>query len=316
MKRSLSLLLVVTICFCIMLSSCKKNSVNSTGEITDSDVVTDQNDYKSESESFVEEETTNDISEAITTAETEQTSNENKTNDIQQSETEQENIIQNKTTVNTALSTTSKSVSNNPKPASQDFKSLENILNWDGGAIEYADSYYFNYKTDSVKRFIEVAESSGFVPAYRVYIDENMFANSGFTDIDNDGYDDIHIPLKGFNWVLKNIYNYTGSEISRSNPCGCNIKGDNIYFWIPPDEGGVYGKFSYKNYTVSNNVYKVKFDYYENFGDYGEEAEYVFDSVYTVTAAFKTVRNVNNTGNINVWSIYSIEKTENYKGRG
>lgn len=301
MKKSLFLLLAVTMCFCVVFSSCKKNTADSASDSAGSDTAAVQNAYNSDSGAAKEEGTSNSTSEERKTSETEQSSQDDKTTAANPTEK-----MQNKTKTNS--SKTSSEVSNNPKPASQDFKSLENILNWDGGEITYADSTYFNYKTASVKRYIEVAESNGFVPAYRVYIDENALDIDNLTDIDNDGFVDTCIPIKNFNWVLKNIYNYSGAEISSSNPCGCNIKGDNIYFWIPPDEGGVYGEFRYKNYTVNDNVYKVKFDFYENISDYGEEARYKFKSVYTVTAAFKTVKNANNTGNINVWSIYSIEK--------
>ena len=312
MKKALSLLLAATICFCVVFSSCKKNSADSASDIAVSDAAAAQDEYNLESEVAEEEGTTSASSEESKTSETEQTTQDNTTTAAKTSEKAQNNKTS--TTVKTTLSKTSSAVLTDPKPTMQDFKTLEKILNWDGGNITYADPTYFNYKTASSEEFIVVAESKGFVPAYRVYVDENMFNINNFIDIDNDGYEDVCISLKGFNWVLKNIYNYSGAEISSSNPCGCNIKGDNIYFWIPPDEGGVYGEFKYKNHTVNDNVYKVKFDFNEC--EYGQELDSIIDAAYTVTAAFKTVRNASNTGNINVWSIYSIEQTENYFGRG
>ena len=304
MKKALSLLLAATICFCVVFSSCKKNSADSASDIAVSDAAAAQDEYNLDSEVAEEEGTTSASSEESKTSETEQTTQDNTTTAAKTSEKAQNNKTS--TTVKTTLSKTSSAVLTDPKPAMQDFKTLERILNCDGGEIVYADPIYFNYKTASPKEFIKVANSLGFLPAYRIYVDKCMSCEDDFTDAD-DEYEGVCASLKGFNWVLKNIYNYNGAEISSRNPCGCNIKGDNIYFWTPPCEGGVYGEFKYKKHTVNDNVYTVKFDF-DECGPF-EEPDSIIDAVYTVTAAFKTVRNASNTGNINVWSIYSVEKS-------
>ena len=310
MKRLLSLILVVTLCFCMVqfLSSCKKEDA-SLGNETES-FLNNTEAFLNNNDQAVDEQdelTSDEDSLTSTAADAENVEQEEQTDKIilksttayKQSKTRQTSSSQSKST---------KKSSNDPKPKSQDFKTLESILNWDGGLIT-EDNFKFDYKTTSQKEFIKIANSYGFVPAYRAYINKDIFNSSNLIDIDNDGYLNMRVTLKGFNWVLKNIYNYSGSEISSSNPCGCDVRGDKIYFWLPPDEGGVFGEFRFKNSSERDGKYVIRFDYYSMIDPYVDNVQYEFDSVYTVTADFKTVRNVDNTGDINVWSIYSIEKT-------
>lgn len=302
MKRFLSIILVVAMCLCMahLLSSCKKEKA-SFGTETDS-LLNKNAQADDEQDALISDED----SLISTTADVE--NDEQKETD-KNSATSTTAPKQSKTNpTSSSKSKTTKKPSNDPKPTSQDFKTLSNILNWDGGIIT-GDNFKFDYKTTSQKEYIKITNSFGFVPAYRAYINKDIFNSSNLIDIDNDGYLNMRVTLKGFNWVLKNIYNYSGSEISSSNPCGCDVRGDKIYFWLPPDEGGVYGEFRFKNSSEQDGKYVIKFDYYSMIDPYVDNVQYEFDSVYTVTAAFKTVRNVDNTGDINVWSIYSIEKT-------
>ena len=63
MKKSLFLLLAVTMCFCVVFSSCKKNTADSASDSAGSDTSAVQNAYNSDSGAAKEEGTSNSTSE-------------------------------------------------------------------------------------------------------------------------------------------------------------------------------------------------------------------------------------------------------------
>ena len=119
----------------------------------------------------------------------------------------------------------------------------------------------------------------------------------------------MNIPVKAFNWILKNVYNYNGQEVSKNNSFGYNIIDDEIYFWLPPDEGGLYGEFRMKDRTLKDGKYVVKYEYYGAIDPFVQNPEYEHAKSYTVTASLKTVKDINNNSDINVWTIESTEIT-------
>ena len=69
MKKSLFLLLAVTMCFCVVFSSCKKNTADSASDSAGSDTAAVQNAYNSDSGAAKEEGTSNSTSEERKTSE-------------------------------------------------------------------------------------------------------------------------------------------------------------------------------------------------------------------------------------------------------
>lgn len=288
----------------LSMSSCGKKHSDidfETANVTEA--VSEVADYTEKAELTIDDTAENDASEksaesteaSVTsvketkTAETEKTQKSNPPAKTEEPKTQNTEKAQNKITA-----------------TDNDFKRLEEILNKDGG---YISDHNFNYKTASRDDFIDVAQSYGFVPAYYVYFNKNAFSDENLVDMDNDGYDNMTIPVKTFNWILKNVYNYTGKDFSLANDGKkYTIKGENVYFWLPPDEGGLYGEFRLKSYSEKNGVYKIKYDFYAIFDPFVDNPELVYNSTYTVSASLKNVDSIDKGEKIKVWSIYSIEK--------
>ena len=193
-------------------------------------------------------------------------------------------------------------------PTEKDFETLEEILSNDGG---YILNNNFDYKTASKNDFINIAGSYGFVPAYREYIDNNIFSDKDLIDIDNDEFSEMSVDSKAFNWVMKNVYNCKNMELTNSADNNEIFTEDKVYFWLPPDEGGISGEFHEKGHYERDGIYTIEYSLYQYYNPYEYNSFLVHTADYTVTAEFKEVDNVDGTQKVRVWSIYSIERNSN-----